>query len=124
MGGPFVLTARRACVKLAWAARLTKRFAADAVGDSHRLTAASAGVAPGRILHLATRADNAAVLAAIRSAKFAATHAHLQMRLRITPSASAGAVSAVWKSPLRPATVAAHPLHGRVFGGQDVEECA
>jgi len=114
--------AGRACVELAWAARLTKRLAADAIGDSHSLTAAGAGIAPGRILDLATRADNAAVLAGIRSAKFAATHAHLEMRLRITTATNTRAVPAVRQRSLCSTPVAAHALHGRVFGGQDVEK--
>jgi hypothetical protein len=122
MGEAVLPTTRRARVPLARAARLAQRFSVDTVGDAGQRAAPGAGTSAGGVAGAAAGANDAAVLAEGGLTDLAAAHANLEMRLRITTATNTRAVPAIRQRPLFSAPVAAHPLHARMFDGQDVEK--
>jgi hypothetical protein len=76
----------------------------------------------GGVATLAPGAHNAAAFPEGRLTHLPATHADLEMRLRITAATNTRAIPAVRQRSLRSAPVAAHPLHARMFDGKDIEK--
>lgn len=122
--GPVWPAAGCAGVQLVWPTALTQRLPVDTVGDHSEDTAACARVSVRGIARLASVTHDAVAFAERWLAYLSAPRTHFEMGVAVTATADTGAFLAVGQRALLPAPVAAHALHARIFGSQDIEQSA